>query len=177
MTLTSTDTDYIRAYYNHGDPRQLDMVWRLHPEVARLNVFNLHPPGNDMETLCGTPRIPGYPALVKGKHIREEFQPHLDRLAHDVNSLNPNLIVALGATALWALCGLTSIGKLRGSTRLSTHTVADYKVLPVYHPAFVLRQYSQRPIAIADLMKAAREREYPEIRRLDREIWIEPRHR
>jgi len=57
---------------------------------------------------------------------------------------------------------------------LSTHTVADFKVLPTYHPAAVLRQYELRPVTILDLQKAKREAGFPEIRRPEREIWIEP---
>jgi DNA polymerase len=176
LTFTSTDRDYIRAYYTSGDPLQLDMVWRLHPEFIRLNVFNLHPPGNNMEALCGPKdaRLPGYPAIVKGKFIRAEFAPHLERLATDINHHNPNLVIALGNTPLWALCGTTGVSKLRGTTRLSTHTVADFKVLPTYHPAAVLRQIELRPVAVIDLSKALRESTFPEIRRPDRAIWIEP---
>jgi uracil-DNA glycosylase len=176
LQLTSVDSDYIRNFYNAGDPRQLDMVWRLHPEVHRLNVFNLHPPGNNIEALCGPKetRLPGYPALIKGKHVRAEFQPHLTKLAEDVNALDPNLVIALGNTPLWALCGLTGISKLRGTTRLSTHTVADFKVLPTYHPAAVLRQWELRAVAIIDLTKAHRESTFPDLRRPEREIWIEP---
>lgn len=176
LTLTSTDADYIRNFYNSGDPRQLDMIWRLHPEVVRLNVFNLHPPGNNIEALCGPKdqRIAGYPALIKGKFVREEFQSHLTQLAMDINQHNPNLVICLGNTPLWALSGLTGISKIRGTTRLSTHAVADYKLLPTYHPAAVLRQWELRPTTIIDLIKAKREAEFPEIRRPQREIWIEP---
>jgi len=88
--------------------------------------------------------------------------------------VNPNIVVALGNTALWALLGKTSISKLRGTTSLSSHTVAGYKVLPTYHPAAVLRQWSLRPVSIVDFGKALRESEFPEIRRPSREIWIEP---
>jgi uracil-DNA glycosylase len=176
LTLTSTDADYIRSFYNSGDPRQLDMIWRLHPEVVRLNVFNLHPPGNNIEALCGPKeqRIAGYPALIKGKFVRGELQHHLEHLAESINHHDPNLIIALGNTPLWALCGLTGISKIRGTTRLSSHTVADFKVLPTYHPAAVLRQWELRPTTIIDLIKAKREAEFPEIRRPQREIWIEP---
>jgi DNA polymerase I-like protein with 3'-5' exonuclease and polymerase domains len=37
-----------------------------------------------------------------------------------------------------------------------------------------MRDWSARPFAIADLMKARREAAYPELRRPHREIWIEP---
>ncbi len=176
LVLTSADYEYLSKFYNSGDPLFIDMIWRLHPEVHRSNVFQLHPQGNRIESLCGgkVGALPGYPALVKGKYIRKEFAPQLDRLADELIRINPNLVVCLGNSALWALCGSTGISKLRGTTAVSTHTASGFKCLGTYHPAAVLRQWENRPVTIADLIKARREAEYPEIRRAEREIWIEP---
>lgn len=176
ITLTAIDQDYINSFYRTGDPAQLEAVWGLHPEVHRTNVFNLHPPGNKLEEFCGTKAqaIGGYPSLGKSMYIRAEFEPELQRLQDELINLDPNLIVCLGNTALWALAGRTGISKLRGTTLLSTHTVDGFKLLPTYHPAAVLRQWELRPTTIADLMKASREAAYPDIRRPHREIWIEP---
>ena len=140
------------------------------------NVFNLRPPGNRIETLCGpkTEALEGYPALVKGKYVRAEFAPELARLGEELLSINPHVVVALGNTAMWALLGRTAISKFRGTTDLSTHTAKGYKVLPTYHPAAILRQWELRPVTILDLMKAQRESAFPEVRRPHREIWIEP---
>lgn len=176
IELTSSDTELISKFFDTGDPRCVDAVWRMHPEVARDNVFNLHPAGNDLSTLCG-PRdqaVRDYPALTKSKYLRREFIPHLEELGDRIIDLDPYLIVALGNTPLWALAGTTGISKLRGTTRLSTHTATGYKVLPTYHPAAVIRQWELRPTTLADLMKAQREMGFPEIRRPKREIWIEP---
>ena len=140
------------------------------------NVLNLRPPGNKIEALCGSKAegIIGYPALYKAKYLKREFICELERLGAELADVNPNLVIALGNTASWALLGRTAISKLRGTTFNSTHTAVGFKVLPTYHPAAVLRQYELRPTTIADLMKAKREAEYPEIRRPRREIWIEP---
>ncbi len=140
------------------------------------NVFNLRPPSNRIEALCGPKQdgLQGYPALVKGKHVRAEFASELERLGAELVSVNPNIIIALGNTAMWSLLGRTAISKFRGTTELSTHTARGFKVLPTYHPAAVLRQWEIRPVTILDLMKAARESAFPEIRRPKREIWIEP---
>lgn len=155
-------------------------------DCSLTNVFNLHPPGNDLSFLCGPKElgIPGRNKLLKGKqkehqfytgdYVKADFLGELERLADEIIEVNPNLIVALGATALWALTGKTTISKLRGTTLLSTTTVSNYKVLPTYHPSAVLRQWTHRPVVIADLQKAARERASPEIHRPLREIWIEP---
>lgn len=176
ITLTREDEAFIAKFWDQGDPTFIDMIWNLHPEVYRTNVFQIHPPRNKLEWFCGpkAEAIDGYPALIKSKYVRAEFQSELDRLGDELLEVDPNLVVALGNTALWALCGTTGVGKLRGATRLSTHCVSGFKVLPTYHPSGVLRQWENRPPTLLDLMKAAREQHYPEIRRPAREVWIEP---
>lgn len=176
LELTSEDQTYITKFYRQEDPTFLDMVWRMHPEFHRSNVFQLHPPNNDLGALCGPKdsAIPGYPKLGQSGYIRSEFQPHLERLADEILDIDPNLIICLGNSALWALTGNTGISKLRGTTCLSNMLVDGYKLLPTYHPSAVSRQWELRPTVVADLMKAKREAAYPEIRRPKREIWIEP---
>lgn len=140
------------------------------------NVFNIHPQGNKLEEFCGDKKeaLKGYPALIKGKYVRAEFSSELERLGDELIEVNPNLIIALGNTACWAILGRTAITKLRGTTTLSTHTVEGFKVLPTYHPAAILRQWELRPTTIFDLHKAKRESLSPDIIRPEREIWIEP---
>jgi uracil-DNA glycosylase len=150
------------------------------------NVFNLHPPSNDLSFLCGPKErgVPGYPKLLRGNdksfnhytgdYVRAKFLLELERLSDELIEVDPNVVVALGNTALWALAGQTTISKSRGSTMLSTHTASGFKVLPTYHPAAVLRQWNLRPICVVDLGKALRESTHPEIIRPTREIWIEP---
>lgn len=182
ITLTSVDFDYINKYYRavgSDGPMFIDMIWRLHPELHRTNVFMQHSPANRLEWFCG-PRsegIRGYPALIKGKaggYVRQEFIPELERLGDELVELDPNLIICFGNTALWALCGTSGVSKLRGTTSVSTHTVTGIKCLACYHPAAVLRQWENRPVTVLDLMKAKREAEYPEIRRPKYTMWLEP---
>lgn len=176
LELTSIDRDYLNQFWNTSDPLNIDMIWRLHPEVHRTNVFAQHPPGNNIESFCGprTEGITGYPALLKSKYVRRDYIHELERLGEEIATIDPNLVIALGNTPLWSLCGLTGISKIRGTTRLSTHTATGFKVLPTYHPAAVLRQWELRPTTVIDLMKARREAEFAEVRRPQREIWIEP---
>lgn len=140
------------------------------------NVFNLRPPANKIEAFCGpkTEAIKGFPALVKSKYVHERYTPELERLGDELIAENPNIIVCLGNTPTWALLGKTGISKIRGTTFLSTHTVTGFKLLPTYHPAAVLRQWEIRPVTVLDLAKAYRESHFPEVRRPEREIWIEP---
>lgn len=146
------------------------------------NVFNLRPqPKNDIENLAGPKgtALPGYPAVKSGKYIRAEYAGELDRLFREIKAERPNLIVALGATAAWALLGTTGIKKVRGAPSLLSGpalAAVGYavKVLPTYHPAAILREWSLRAITIMDLAKAQREAEYPELRRPSRLIWTQP---
>lgn len=146
------------------------------------NVLNLRPkPSNDIKNCLG-PRaegIPGLPELMKGKYLRREYAPELARLYEEVRNVQPNLIIAFGATAAWAFLHSRGIKTVRGAIARSAPSVSqklgrEYKVLATYHPAAILRDWSARPIATADLMKAAREAEFPEVRRPKRLIWTEP---
>ena len=171
------DRELISQFYQTRNPAHTHAIWERHSDaVRRTNVFQLHPPGNDLAFFCGGKRdaLPGWPALTGTKYVRAEYEPELDRLCGEILDLNPNLILCLGNTPLWALSGRSAITKWRGATALSSHCVAGYKLLPTYHPAAVLYQYTLRPTAIADLQKARREAEYPDLRRPQREIWIEP---
>lgn len=176
IRLTSFDREYIRKFYSENNPACISAIWDLHPEIGRTNVFMQTAPKNDVTYFAGpkTEAIPGYPPIGKSKYIREEFQYELSRLGDEILDADPNIIICLGNTPLWALAGQTSFTKIRGTTLLSTNTVLDYKLLVTYPPAAVMYQWDQRPTVIADLMKASRESLFPEIRRPPREIWIEP---
>lgn len=177
INLSGDDRRNISYFFQERDPHYLNKIWLAHPEVYRSNVFQIHPPGNDLAFFCGPKKegIEGYDFLAaKGKYVRREFEPELMRLGDELLDINPNLVICLGNTGLWALTGATGVGKLRGATGLSTHTVAGFKYLPTYHPAAIMREYKNRPFVIMDLMKAKREAEFPEVRRPHREIWIEP---
>jgi uracil-DNA glycosylase len=157
--------------------RMLDEVGIQRASCLLTNVFNLRPEGNKIEALCGpkSEGIKGFPSLGKGKYVHERYISELERLSDELVESNPNLIIALGNTPTWALLGRTGISTIRGTTALSTHTVTGFKVLPTFHPAAVLRQWELRPTVIMDLFKAKREATFPEIRRLERSIWIEPK--
>lgn len=177
ITLTEADHEYFNRFWTSNDPTMVEMVWELHSaDIHRSNVFQIRPPGNQLEWFCGArfDGIPGYSALVKAKYVRKEFIGELERLGDELVEQNPNLVLALGNAALWALTGHPGISKVRGTTCYSTHTATGFKVLPTYHPAYVLRKWDERPITVMDLFKAQREMEFPEIRRPKRLIHIDP---
>ena len=177
IALTPADKERFSRYYSTGDSKAIDRIWANHQyHIRRTNVFNQHPPGGALEYFCGTKAegIPGYSALLPSRYVRRSYSHELDRLGDEILDLDPNLIVCLGNSALWALTGKTGIRKLRGTTCVSTHTVAGYKLLCTYHPSAVLRQPDIRSTTIADLGKILREKDSPNVTRPACEIWIEP---
>ena len=83
------------------------------------------------------------------------LQKWLTELKEEIELYRPNIIVALGATALWALTGKHSIKAARGY--LTTCTLAKgFKVLPTYHPQAVNYEWQLHLPVILDLRKAAR---------------------
>jgi uracil-DNA glycosylase len=131
----------------------------------------------DLKSLCGNKLngIVGWPAITQGKYIRNEFLPDLQRLIAEVDNVKPSLIIGFGAAPSWALLHTRGIRSIRGSPQYYNSPAHGLiKFFPTYSPSAVLRDYSIRPIMLADLEKARRETAYPEIRRPRREIWVEP---
>lgn len=111
--------------------------------------------------------------IAQGKYIHPKYFPHVMRLRREIAEIKPNLIVALGGIAAWALCGRAGIKSIRGAVT-ECELVPGIKVLPTYHPSYILRNWSERIILLIDLMKAKKEMAYPEIILPSRKIWINP---
>lgn len=146
-------------------------------DCSITNVFLDRPQGNKIEEFtCPKADLPAdYPLtpLAQGKYVKPKYVPELFRLKVEIEHVQPNLVVALGNVALWALTGLNQIGKYRGTTLTST-LVDNQKVLPTYHPASLFRQWNNRVVVASDLQKVAFEKDFPEIRRPIRSVLINP---
>ena len=172
-----------------AEMHRYDLAWVGHREswltsasLAMTNVLNLRPTNNKIPDLCSpkkdlAPTYPaGLPSLRKGLYLREEFLGELDRLAAELAACNPNLVIAMGNTAIWALLGRTDISSIRGTVTEGHLGGRSFKVLPTYHPAslFYENVWKWRPIIVADLMKAAVERTSRAIMRPARKVLFDP---
>jgi len=146
-------------------------------ECYLTNVFNLRPkPTNKIDNLCATKKEVRHalPPLSSGKYVRDEYLGELSRLYAELRSVKPNIAVALGGTATWALLRDGRISKLRGAVSQSS-VIDGLKVLPTYHPSYILQGgYESRHVTVLDLQKARRESEFPEVRRPIRVVYTEP---
>ena len=125
------------------------------------NVFLYQPPDNkvahfftsrmaaklkDVE-ICDD--LPSY----NNTYLRKEFLPELARLSDEITQVNPRVTITLGSTAMWAFTGAKSITQEHG-TVYESHLVPNMCVIPTFHPAYILRNISQKDKMIQDLSLA-----------------------
>jgi len=107
---------------------------------------------------CRPDMPPGVPG--NRKPTREEMATCVPYLRAQIEVIKPSALVALGATAVEGLLGLTgSMGSLRGK-------FFDYRgvpVMPTYHPSYLLRNQSntEKRKVWEDLLKVMERLEMP----------------
>lgn len=133
-------------------------------DILCVNIFNGQPEGNDLGSLFE----PG-PATLAGLRPGPEILSGLERLNRQLDAHPRSLIIAAGNYPLWALTNAggssidkgkrypTGITSLRGSQEfrvrhsVSDRTTGSTPVLPIIHPAAILRQWHLRPLTVHDL--------------------------
>jgi DNA polymerase len=124
------------------------------------NVFMTRPPNNKVEHFFtnGFGQSDIMPEWNRpGWYMKTEFNGQIARLCHEIDKNQPPIIIALGATALWALTGYKRIGMAAGKfTETGTHLPrgGGIRVLPTWHPAYVLRDNKIMPQVVAHLKLA-----------------------
>ena len=126
----------------------------IRTECFITNVIKYRPPNNDLDHFIHPKKTSPPPGFVHylGKFVSPCVVEGVDELQADIARIKPDLIICLGNTPLWALSGGSKAGI--GTWRGSQLSLAGTRVLPTYHPAAVLRQWSFRAIAVADLRRA-----------------------
>lgn len=158
--------------YTFNSPVRMLHLWK-NSGITLLNVFNAHPPDNNVEFFYTRESSSTFSSRRfdnRIHYLKPEYESHVQLLHETLHELKPNIIIALGNTALWSLGLPPTVSKIRGNVTSSSFG----KVLACYHPASVLRKWNQRVITILDLYKALRESESPSISTLAREIWTRP---
>jgi DNA polymerase len=117
------------------------------------NVAKERPPGNKIST---------YYEDKKCTIPKPELRMWVEELRKELLFHKPNVIVALGSTALYTLTGNKAISKHRGYICEST-LVPGLKVLPTYHPQNIQYEWKNFFPTVMDLRKAKRHSEFPEI--------------
>jgi uracil-DNA glycosylase len=150
---------HITNVFDEKIPEKNDLKlsgWTAPAEVAKQGGFNDLPP------------------IGAAGYLRPEYRHHLDRLRSELEDTKPSIIVPLGGTALWAFTGDAGIASQRGAIQPATLLVPGVKLLPTFHPAFVLRTWKLFSVVTADIIRAYKESAYRDIRLPKRELLIEP---
>lgn len=146
------------------------------------NVFDEKLPDNDIShwtVPMDEARKNGWdtlPPIGKLGFLKPEHHWHLERLRDEIEKAKPDVIVPLGNTALWAFTGLVNISGYRGTFLYATMTVPEAKLLPTYHPQFVMQQWKYFSVVTADIEKAHADahKHGNKIVLPYRELWLEP---
>jgi len=168
-----------------GEAPWVEEVANLQPFVGtsgRILNSNLHMTGISRQQcyLTNISKLAVPPKMFnkmfwKGKQPTAQLLKLKDELLKELDELDTNIIVPLGANPLWALTGKTQIGKWRGSILSTTlpngHVV---KVIGTYHPAAINNSWKLNPVQRFDLKKILKESEFPEVILPKRNLIIEP---
>jgi len=123
-----------------------------------LNTFSQRPDNNDLKNWTvnkteakklGLDWQTLGPPLHK-RYLLPQYQPLLRETRRTLDAIQPDLIVGLGATALWFLSNESTITNFRGTF---FNTPWGTEAICTFHPASILYQWSNYPIAWADLRK------------------------
>lgn len=124
--------------------------------VRIINVFMFRPKDNNVLQMFATAKenVPICDDLepYRGSYyLKREYLLHLVRMRARITAFNPDVIIVLGATALWALTGYSMISNARGNVLRYTNEFGDrIPIVAAYHPAYILRDISKRPELIKD---------------------------
>ena len=145
--------------------RMLGEAGLMRSECFVTNLVNHKPPGNDLGEWIAFRKKDITPQHVqlRDRWVRPIVAEGYKQLMAEIQLVQPNLIVAFGNAAMWALTGLWGILKWRGSQLRMEGQGPQPKVIPTIHPAAVLREWSLRSAVLSDLRRAARQlssREY-----------------
>lgn len=151
--------------------------WLDRAKIGLTNTLAFRPQDNSLKNICKPrkelPKEYNVPAMTRGGYLEPQYLPELTRLYKEITTTAPTLIVALGATALWALKDEFNIGSVRGTVTEAIHP-SQRKMISTYHPQAVCYNWSLRPIVTADLMKVRRESKSSAIVRPKRRVIVNP---
>lgn len=141
------DAEVIRGEPLVGpDGRVFDAILRTanltREDYYITNVYDEQAPDNDIAEL---------------RADKEKTAKALERLGREAQEANANVIVPLGATALWAFTGQSAISPYRGTVSQATRVAPGAKLVPTFHPQQVRQQWKFFSTVTADLIKAALE--------------------
>ena len=143
------------------------------------SVIRIRPPNNDLETFIAAKHSQETPAHIRHRDrmVLPCVQDGIELLKREIEQCRPNVIFAFGNVSLWALTGRWGITSWRGSVlECDLELGLEYKpkVIPVFNPAMVQKNWSWRPIAVHDLKRGKVESKFAGINRPEYNFVLRP---
>lgn len=112
------------------------------------------------------PRDKKIPFQTRARTDGIDLEQQILDLRNEIQQIDPNIVVALGNTALWALTGKTKISSFRGSLLMGN---SGHKLISTYHPAHLLhgegelKGYWNRQVMVLDFKRALNQSHFREL--------------
>ena len=135
--------------------RMLHEAGIMRSEVYCTNVVNARPKNNDLAQWIAFKRkdeTMGHYSF-RGKMVTQIVVDGWNQLRKEIELVQPNVIAAAGNLALWALTDKSGVLKWRGSTLKMDGLDAAPTVIPIIHPAAIMREWSWRAATVSDLKR------------------------
>lgn len=148
-------------------------------KILLTNVAAIRPTNNEMWRLFHPTEAPSGLPLIRGLDPTQQVRSELERLYLQIGAFPRKLVIACGNYALWALTDSAGVQKLRASNNrkipselqpMTPNGIMNWRgsmwymldgplsskysktqLLPLIHPASIMRQWSQRAPTVHDL--------------------------
>ena len=139
--------------------RMLHDVGIMRSECYTTNLCNRYPPHGDINNWIAHKQkdITASHTMWKGKYVLQPIMEGYERLMREIELVKPNIIIACGNAAAWALTGAWGVMKWHGSQLNIDGDQSKTKVIPTYHPTQIQWAFDLRAVMVNDLRRAARE--------------------
>jgi len=130
----------------------------MRSECFVSNVCRHRPPDNKIEAWISKAKkkasIPPGFVQMRNLHVHPHIKSGFDALLKEIELVKPNTIIAFGNLSMWSLTNLWGVSKWRGSELQVDWNNEGPSVIPAFHPAYILRDWTERAATVRDLRRA-----------------------
>lgn len=148
--------------------RMLHEAGIMRSECYLTNAVNARPPNGQIAKWLPKKKMDvvyNYHQFVRGKWVAPEIITGIEQLHREVREVKPNIIVAAGNLALWALSSAEGAMKWRGSLLRADQLPRNDQplLIPIITPTAIFAQWENRAITVLDLKRVAKHRDSREM--------------
>lgn len=159
--------------YGQELSRMLTDAGIMRSECFLTYACRVRPPSANMENLIARTKKDITPAHLPchSSHVLPPVLEGIAALRREISEVQPNIIIALGNGALFALTGKWGVAKWRGSL---LRDESGAVIVPTLPPSSVISQWALRAVVVQDLRRAAAYRNTREISEPQYQFIIRP---